>query len=745
MSLSCVLYLTSSLNLVDPHIADEEKRSQVALCLHELHLYANDHWVDHLRALVNLPECSSVHEPRILSLRRSLDRLTDMHDNHLSPQDQNVQDENDLDAVPREDPWEALGISYAARNLLNKTLVYRNNASVKGGLIDSVNGEWRGSTIVSRPILSRQTADSDDHQDPSLFTSIRTRYQHIVENLLGQQHTSDTALDEFYARHNSGAFFCRYRNCPRATQGFGSSELRMAHEGSHVPQFRCTNSECGFFGWTYNTRDALKKHAEQYHQKDDLLVPNALRRKSIHPHEDKALFRFNAAPLATNNQLSQGVESRPTGLGIALPNAPRLDRTMSDIYQDELHSPATQALYSPSMTRPTVTTSGNLLSPQRSTFSSLLQQANNGHISARENPPLRNKASRQLSPLRDYSIFDEESRHNFLRSPKTIDPTETFIDYDESDEASKMPLFPPPERMSQMAAPLEHTLPQQRAHSQADLNESRSTAPKISLDQSQASAGIFNPRKATQTLEPTLGYPQYSSARFFQTLSQGSETDFMNPDSSQYIKAASSESFDDLEYMNLIDPARETYSWENVDPTKLPPLPTFALNDRDQSLGQQQDALRREEQQQRQKQAQQLAQQEEQTRAMNLEQQNRYQRHRSSQQQNEQLVQFYQQNTPSRMPNALQSSLLGQQPTLATQASITPNEFNWEEKAPLHYEQQQLQDQQQAMEQQKTQLRAVQQNQARWSEQLQQPQPPPDILRDPFSGGKRTQFPVSRY
>ena len=422
VSLSCVLYLTSSLDLVDPHTAEDEKWSQVALCLHELHFYANDHWIDHLRALVSLPECSSVHEPRILSLRRSLDRLTDMHNNHLSLRNQNVQDENDLDAVPREDPWEALGISYAARNLLNKTLVYRNNASVKGGLIDSVNGEWRGSTIISRPVLSRQIADSDDDQDPSLFTSIRTRYQHIVENLLGQQHTSDTVLDEFYARHNSGAFFCRNRNCPRATQGFGSSELRMAHEGSHVPQFRCTNSECGFFGWTYNTRGALKKHSEQYHQKDDLLIPNALRRKSVHPHQEKALFRFNAAPLATNNQLSKAVESRPAGLGIALPtNALRLDHKMSDFHQDELHIPAMQAFSSPSMARPTVTSSGNLLSPQRSMFSSLLQKANNDHISARENLPLTNTASQQLSPPRDYSIFDEESRHNFLHSPKTID------------------------------------------------------------------------------------------------------------------------------------------------------------------------------------------------------------------------------------------------------------------------------------------------------------------------------------
>ena len=58
-------------------------------------------------------------------------------------------------------------------------------------------------------------------------------------------------------------------------------------------------------------------------------------------------------------------------------NSPQLDRTMPGVYQDEPYNPAMQALDPSAHTCASVTTSGNLLSPHRSSFSSLLQQANN--------------------------------------------------------------------------------------------------------------------------------------------------------------------------------------------------------------------------------------------------------------------------------------------------------------------------------------------------------------------------------
>ena len=189
-------------------------------------------------------------------------------------------------------------------------------------------------------------------------------------------------------------------------------------------------------------------------------------------------------------------------------NTPQLDRTMSDIYQDELYNPAMQPSAPSSQSRPSVATSGKLLSPHRNTFSSLLQQANNGHMSARSASPVTPNAARQYSPFRDNSQYNtagagfphsnpsspatrlnsaaqireqqkldeaqaftqqhQQSRHDFLNPPKTISPKEALLDYNESDEANRVPLFPSPKRESQ---PLANSYDQRRINTAENSNE----------------------------------------------------------------------------------------------------------------------------------------------------------------------------------------------------------------------------------------------------------------------------------
>lgn len=159
-------------------------------------------------------------------------------------------------------------------------------------------------------------------------------------------------------------------------------------------------------------------------------------------------------------------------------STPQLDRTMSDIYQDELFNPAMSA--PSSRPRPSVNTQGNLLSPQMSAFNDILQAANNGHLTARSASPAVGAASRR-SPFRDtsqyaqtgfqsnpnspaarlisasqmreqqkmeeaYAQSHQASRHDFMSAPKTISPKEALLDYNETEEDSKMPLFPSPKR-----------------------------------------------------------------------------------------------------------------------------------------------------------------------------------------------------------------------------------------------------------------------------------------------------------
>lgn len=169
-------------------------------------------------------------------------------------------------------------------------------------------------------------------------------------------------------------------------------------------------------------------------------------------------------------------------------NTPQLDRTMSDIYQDELFNPAMAQSAQP---RPAVITQGNLLSPHRAAFNDILQAANNGHLSARSASPITNAASRR-SPFCESSVYaapagfqsnpsspaarlnpaahsseqqkiDSDAptyaqqyrtpRHDFMSPPKTISPKEAHLDFHESENDAKMPLFPSPNHETEIPQP----------------------------------------------------------------------------------------------------------------------------------------------------------------------------------------------------------------------------------------------------------------------------------------------------
>lgn len=152
-------------------------------------------------------------------------------------------------------------------------------------------------------------------------------------------------------------------------------------------------------------------------------------------------------------------------------NVPKLDRTMSDVYNDELYSP-NFAFTSAPTTKSSTTTA----LPQSDVFSQTLQKANSQHLSAPSHSPLSNNPRRtspfrQGSPLAPSSdgfggqirlasaqqMREQQKAESDARalaqqikrsSPQsqseqnTISPKDALLDYNETDEASSMPLFP---------------------------------------------------------------------------------------------------------------------------------------------------------------------------------------------------------------------------------------------------------------------------------------------------------------
>ena len=126
VSVSCVLYLISSLDLIDPKIPDDEKRSTVLLCFHDLNLYAIDHWLDHLLALLEHSSSDSSGEMDLSFLAKIIENLTEKHNELALLQNYTARDENLSEASSPIKCWNALNISAAAQHLLNQSLIYRN-------------------------------------------------------------------------------------------------------------------------------------------------------------------------------------------------------------------------------------------------------------------------------------------------------------------------------------------------------------------------------------------------------------------------------------------------------------------------------------------------------------------------------------------------------------------------------------------------------------------------------------------
>ena len=301
-------------------------------------------------------------------LLQGLERLTEMHESIAALQGPGLLEEEQQDYRRPGHSWQLFGISPAARSLLNRVLVHQQTVLSEEYPPKEPHG-MPTAPQHSHPLIlvSPDVNPNANHHCPLLFSHIREQYQSIVEELMETDEPNNQTLSAFILRQASGAFLCRYRGCPRAAHGFHSSELRENHEESHRPRFQCAHATCGLFGTTFNSRAAMKKHAARYHDEDSTAsVPNSLTRKPRGVHEDRNLFTFSNVKMKRKAEDSRSHEEHPESLqasskrrttlassdsrhsasDLSIENStpstnamPRLDRTMSDVYEDEWYSP----------------------------------------------------------------------------------------------------------------------------------------------------------------------------------------------------------------------------------------------------------------------------------------------------------------------------------------------------------------------------------------------------------------------
>ncbi|OJJ35105.1 hypothetical protein ASPWEDRAFT_110349 [Aspergillus wentii DTO 134E9] len=136
---------------------------------------------------------------------------------------------------------------------------------------------------------------------------------------------------------------------------------------------------------------------------------------------------------------------------------PKLNRTISDIYQDELYNPAIMSTPQVSKQQPAAQ---NMLTPYRNVFADRLQAANQGHMSARsqspavpinrahspfrQNSPLAGEFGNMPQPQMATSVPMSQTTSMSMGQvePKTMSPKDALLDFNEGEDAAMPPLFP---------------------------------------------------------------------------------------------------------------------------------------------------------------------------------------------------------------------------------------------------------------------------------------------------------------
>ncbi|KAH7311775.1 26S proteasome regulatory subunit-like protein [Stachybotrys elegans] len=255
-----------------------------------------------------------------------------------------------------------------------------------------------------------------------------------------------------------------------------------------------THDSAGTHGNSYYqlSAKAMGHYAPAYQNMDstipDLAYPLTIPGPNSKPRSDRGLLPAPEFGNGQNRSHPASVASSVAGDSPATPTigdsdmadkrrrgytgVPKLARTMTDVYGDELYNP-NFTITSTSQTHPSITTS-----PTNDVFNQRIHAANNQHLSAAHSPV--SSVSRDRSPFRTGSPLAPSPRHDFGSSnpsiqfnsaqrmreqtkaeqdarlfqqhmvrdvepetPKTISPKDAILEFHESDAGdANFPLFP---------------------------------------------------------------------------------------------------------------------------------------------------------------------------------------------------------------------------------------------------------------------------------------------------------------
>ncbi|KAI4268112.1 MAG: hypothetical protein LQ337_008032 [Flavoplaca oasis] len=298
--------------------------------------------------------------------------------------------------------------------------------------------------VIPEPSIHQFSSQSSGPEVPDIHIEIDSREPH------------QKILDEFHASLNTAASDPANQPYDPGWSSTTPLPVKQVHElfsSIRKSLARGTAPSQAFFDRVRNCLDRINQHGVLRANMLSFQIPlNSLASQAHHLRANSNSLpqeRHKNSKLTINNSLQAGEYKQPAGL----PAMPNIDRTLSDIYQDELYNPPNT--YTP-------LDQSHRYRLQEDSFprifpDDLLQAAQNRHIKSRsassstngihEHSPFTQGSSyatckeQQKAALDACVLLQHQPKPSYFAPPRTISPKDVALDYNKAREDGKMSLF----------------------------------------------------------------------------------------------------------------------------------------------------------------------------------------------------------------------------------------------------------------------------------------------------------------
>ncbi|KAI9708049.1 MAG: hypothetical protein M1820_004253 [Bogoriella megaspora] len=262
IALACTNYLLVGLTLVSPSYDEHQRLVDVGKGLHGLQIYANEFWLEHTLAYASLvsDDCDTLPQSRLLSNLRSFCQKQASIWLQRNPSER---------AQPKR-----VGLGQTESRVES----FKNHEHIYPTVAGLVNFRKTSTAFA----LQWADGKSDESKDPTMFTSMMSNYQDLIQRLSTTDAIgglTDTRLATFKRIYGASPFLCRIRGCLRASQGFDNERDRAEHEKTHSLSLFCNDLDCTYNKLGFASARALKKHMVECHPLSLRKAPDTLRKE----------------------------------------------------------------------------------------------------------------------------------------------------------------------------------------------------------------------------------------------------------------------------------------------------------------------------------------------------------------------------------------------------------------------------------------------------------------------------------